>query len=402
MPLKGFQNTQLKAIASILILVKLILGCFSIWSEEFLWLNKVSIKIIPYSFLNSIYSLWFKLPVPHLSAANWLSGSQFSPTLDLYVLVFMLKLPFLIADVLCGYLIYKIVNHIDKERSMIALLIWLANPYVTLITEMMGAVDIFPILFMLISIFFFLKEKNILSILFITIAISLKLYPILIVPIFLIFLTKFSIKKHIIYAFLFIVSSILGVIIYYYWIVSKLDMDFLSSLAFYTPLTFLPSEYMILFKSSHRVGLSVTLGLVSLFLIYKYWMPKRREEIVDASLSFFLIYFAFLNWAPQYLLLLIPLMSINVSFDKLKFRYFLSILLMAFIITLITLNEAFAYHNSIFFIQSEKFSEYFSEVMKNIKYDLGIKIVIEPIARALFMIICVFYSIKLFLNKLLK
>ncbi|MEM3606796.1 MAG: hypothetical protein QXE30_04030 [Candidatus Bathyarchaeia archaeon] len=388
---------QLKIVIFILIGVKFILGGFSIWSKEFLEVFKTvtSVKIIPYIFLDLIYKLWLNLPISHSNEDTWLKGLYFSSKIDLYLLSFMLKIPFLLADFLCGILIYKIVAYMVNEKNgIIALFIWLINPYVTLITEMMGAIDVFPVLFVLLSVFYLLKKKNALSFLFLTIAISLKLYPIIIAPILLMFLTKPNKKD----TFLLIVSSILGVTIYFHWIVNKLSMDFLSSLAFYTPFTFLPSDIMILFKYSHRVGLSIALGLTCLFLIHQYWLPKESKDLINALLSFSLIYFAFLDWFPRYLLLLLSLTTINAVINKLNLKYLFFISFIAFLIALITFNVNFAYHNSIFFIQNEKLGKQFYSLIEYIGYNIGVKFVIEPILRALFIIICVFYSIKLLIK----
>lgn len=385
---------QFKFIVFTLIGVKFILGGFSIWSKEFLEIFKTvsSAKIVPYIFLDLIYKLWLNLPISHSNEEAWFKGLYFSSKIDLYLLSFMLKLPFLIADFLCSILIYKIVTYTtNKENGKIALFIWLINPYVTLVTEMMGAIDIFPVLFTLLSVFSFLKRKNILSASFLTIAISLKLYPIIAVPIFLMFLTRSS-KKDV---FLFIASSIIGVIVYFYWIIDKLSMDFLASFVFDNPFTFLPSDIMILFRPSHKVGLSIALGVTYLFLIHQYWIPKENKDVTNALLSFSLIYFAFLNWLPQYLLLPLSLITINVVSNKLNLKYLFSIMLTGFLIALITLNVSFAYHNSVFFIQNEKIGEQFFSLMEYIGRNIGVKLVIEPILRALFICICAFYSIKL-------
>lgn len=97
----------------------------------------------------------------------------------LYWYLFILKLPILIFDLFLAVLIFKTVG---KK----ALSLWLFNPFTIILLYVFSNVDIFPLFFILLSYFYYKKEKNFLSAVLLGIGAGFKMYPLLLLPFFLI------------------------------------------------------------------------------------------------------------------------------------------------------------------------------------------------------------------------
>lgn len=95
----------------------------------------------------------------------------------------ILKIPYLILDLLTAYLIYKI------SRSKIITYYWLLNPISFYLIYILGNFDILPVFLTILS-FYLIKKKENLSMLIFGLAIALKLYPLIFLPFYILSITK--------------------------------------------------------------------------------------------------------------------------------------------------------------------------------------------------------------------
>ncbi len=65
-----------------------------------------------------------------------------------------------------------------------AALLWLANPYVTFVNEMMGAVDIIPVLTVMLGLYLVYGRRYLLSFLSVAVGVFVKLFPLFLIPAF--------------------------------------------------------------------------------------------------------------------------------------------------------------------------------------------------------------------------
>ncbi|MEM3522885.1 MAG: hypothetical protein QXD78_07600, partial [Candidatus Bathyarchaeia archaeon] len=123
--------------------------------------------------ISLFHKLWMLIPInPKPFYAMLSSKELFQFSLKALLATFMLKLPLLILDILTGVFIYAIVFYLrnSKPLALSALMLWLLNPYVTIVVEMDGTMDIISVCLLSISVFLFLKNKQILSAMFLSIA----------------------------------------------------------------------------------------------------------------------------------------------------------------------------------------------------------------------------------------
>jgi hypothetical protein len=99
---------------------------------------------------------------------------------------FVVKVPFLISDVLLALLLYKLVGEATGKThlGMAAAALWFLNPFVIWISAGWGMWDTLPALFSLATLFFLHKQRWGLAAVSLSLAVALKLYPALfLVPI---------------------------------------------------------------------------------------------------------------------------------------------------------------------------------------------------------------------------
>ena len=108
------------------------------------------------------------------------------PYLDLF-----LKIPIILSDLMVGLILYKIISEIrDKKSARQALLIWFLNPFTIFISSIWGMFDSLTTLAVLISIYSYMKKRYIFSFIILGVAIITKLYPLIIIPIYIFALYK--------------------------------------------------------------------------------------------------------------------------------------------------------------------------------------------------------------------
>ena len=106
--------------------------------------------------------------------------------LTFFKTLFLLKLPYLLFDFLLAFLLYKIF----AKRGEAAFKLWMINPLTLYATFAMGQVDIFPTLMIVAALFFAQRDKRELSVLMLGIGGAFKLFPLLLLPIFVLVLYK--------------------------------------------------------------------------------------------------------------------------------------------------------------------------------------------------------------------
>jgi len=99
---------------------------------------------------------------------------------------FIVKIPFLISDILIALLLYKIVTELtqNKRVGQSAAALWFLNPFVIWISAGWGMWDTLPALFSLLALFLLVKKRFGLAALCLSFGVAAKLYPALfLVPI---------------------------------------------------------------------------------------------------------------------------------------------------------------------------------------------------------------------------
>ena len=374
--------------------MKIVLSSLSVLSHDLSYLldgleatwTKVPVPYV--TITGPFYELWLSLPINHPDLRGWIGGGPPPLEPSTYLLAFLIKLPILITDLFCAFLIKKIVeNRTDSSKGTLAATIWLLNPYVLLTGEMQGSVELIPIASTLAGILLLTRRRVTLGSVFIGLGIALKLFPILLMPALSIYYIRMRNVRDLLKI---VTTSLFGLIAYAAW-VSAWGIDFGASLLFITPFTTIASE-LILTPYASKIGLATISALIFCFILCTDWVI-REENLFDVVFGFLLAYMAFYDWWPQNLLWLVSFMTIDLAVSGKRARFYYVVLLVsAFLIDLILFE--FAPLNSVFFIPAfTPPMESVSNFLKQIHQNISMILIGSPILRSIYAGTAIFYSV---------
>jgi hypothetical protein len=101
---------------------------------------------------------------------------------------FLYKFMFFAADILTAYFIAKIVWCITQKRDLAryGALLWLVNPFLLWSVEFQGSYAIVAVLFGTMSLYYFLEQRYIRSVIFLALSVSVYYYAVIFLPFYLI------------------------------------------------------------------------------------------------------------------------------------------------------------------------------------------------------------------------
>ena len=354
-----------------------------------------------------IYTVWQLLPLDHPAMESIAGFWYFIPSLSSQVLILLLKLPLIIFDGLCAFAIYKIGFWYtgSSDKSLTASALWLLNPYVTITSEMLGNYDVIVVFFFLMSIFYFLKGRYIQAGVTLMVSTTLKPYPILLLPTFIIILVRQKEVKGALKLGVTVMLFAVGILIplisiaptrshlaglFYYY--------FEKGSAFF--IGFFLESYATKTSFLHvQIGLTIVFSTLYIFIMSEFWQTGKKS-ILDAILGFCLIIFAFSFWHPQLLLWILPIITLDCLLNRTPKPYPILFTLTAFIFELIYFSFYFASHGHGFFF----IPNYNPELLTLSKSILDLYKTpfwigpIAIIARSIFMSICLFYLVRIILR----
>lgn len=310
----------------------------------------------PYAFLiRGIIGIWAKLPVDHPHLATVLGACYIQASSGLYLLVFLLKLPLLILDIVTGMALYFFLRQTRPDRAFIGLLAWIINPYVTLINEMWAPIDLLPTFFMFLAVLLVaLGNRKILSFLCLASSVALKFFPLLVLPAFI------ASRRDWKYRVEYLLTALVGVGLYLTWLIQAkynpivqllrydvftqyLNFDIRASIA--QQLT--PGQAGIGF-GQQTVGFGVVAVVIIAALILEKW-PREARFAPDGALVLFLTFLAFTQWWPQYILWILPLLTLDFALRGRSISYLLIIITTALILGFIAFNTSFTCNSQVLF-----------------------------------------------------
>lgn len=230
-----------------------------------------------------------------------------NPNIFKYLIV--LKLPYLILDILIAFLLKKFFD--DKEKGEKAFTLWLFNPFTIFLIYAFSNIDIYAVLLTVIAFLFLKKQKLVQASVLIGLAAGFKLYPILFVP-FLVLAAK-DIKEKVMTALIPI--AILGVILIPFWSPAFIQSAFVSGLT------------TRIFNPGFSIGFNESM-IVSLFaissLFFFAWIIDKKINLMNYWIVLLFSIFSFSHFHVAWLLWIAPFMIIlAVKKPSLSFPLFL-------------------------------------------------------------------------------
>ena len=149
----------------------------------FLWIFK---PLMPY-FNNILYNPTMDPGLPQDMFIAFVRHPNVFRTL------FLFKVPYLIFDVGCAFLLLRIFQ--DHKKGVLAFIFWIVNPIVIFATYIAARYEGIPAFFILLSLYYAKKNLPTRSLLSLGISVIVRWYPLILLPFFIIILEKKLVKR---------------------------------------------------------------------------------------------------------------------------------------------------------------------------------------------------------------
>ena len=407
------------ALLALLIGAKATLMVLSPLSEDFLTTGVLAAEIDAMTILKgdgayvlwmllvrAMYCAWRIVPIAHPLVESMTGFWYFVPSLSSNLLIFMLKLPLLIFDIMCGYVVSRLcLSHTaSRHLAYVAFMLWMVNPYLTIVTEMFGAYDVIVVFFLLVSIFLFDRKKVCLSAVLLAVSAAFKPYSLLLFPAFTLSLVRGGRARQ---AAKFTgVLALLGLVGPVLFIASGATPQAIADLFSYYFVkggTFFQS-FVLRSETSEflKMAMSLTFTLLTVCLAFMYGLWKiSSENLLDSSFALCLTFLVFSFWHPQMLIWTIPFITLDYCINRTSKIYPTVFFLTAFAFEFVYFSFYFTSHgHSFMFIPN--YTAQISELSRSTRslYESNSALIIANIARSVFSGVCIYYLVRIFLRNI--
>ncbi len=302
------------------------------------YLSLGSINTVLSPILGNSFSVWLY---------DWGSSQNSNPKIPFFI--FILKIPYLIIDLLTAFFLYKIY----KNKKVVYF--WLFNPISLYLIYILGNFDIIPAFLTLFSIYLNKNNKFVYSYLIIGLAIAIKMYPIMFVP-FLILNNKKDLLR----------QSFLSLFSLLPLIVSALPFIFSNSFS----QAFLGSGLTQKIIETKFIGLPV-FPMVYLLILLNLYFSKNKNRIEIAFLQTMLFFLGLVKFHAQWIIWFLPSIIILLDFKNIK-SYLIIFTLLISIFYIILLNDNYLFWGHLIPIDSSFVSQTSPYQLIKLKFNLDV------------------------------
>jgi len=241
-------------------------------------------------FFNFLFSPFFssELYTQFLGGVSAFSGLGFN--FDLLIL----KLPYLIFDLLTMALLFKIFAK-DKKKAWLSVLLWLFNPLSWYTNFMVGQFDIIPTFLVVLSAYLAIKDKPTLAAFSLGLGASLKMFPLFFLPILIVVFGKNFWQKF--------KLGLAGILPYLISIIPFLKFSSFRQTVLFSD----QSQKMLFMKLPLSGAESIYLFVFGVMVIYLYAAYQGKQKFVWRYYFWvLLLFFSVTHYHPQWFLWLTP------------------------------------------------------------------------------------------------
>jgi hypothetical protein len=241
-----------------------------------------------------------------LEKSTWTSWVGFNSSYNVFTVLTLFKIPYLIFDIFCMFLILRLSFDGKPENKLKVFKFWIFNPLVIFVLYIFGRHDIIGIFAVLISLLLAKKDRKYWAIIVLAFGIALRFFPIMILPILVIYLVRT--KKD-------------------YIILSAAGVSGLAALELFSYFYFKRSLIFLLLGTEHfDFFLSPELGLVAgshssififlavyvvIILSFLHIKKKSFDILLNYGAIIYLSYVGICYFHPQYMLWAVPFLIIT-------------------------------------------------------------------------------------------
>jgi len=267
-------------------------------------------------YVHALFLLIFRPLMPYLEtmlpamtgSANWSIWELFVISPNIFRTLFLFKVPYLIFDLGCAFLLLAIF--LKRRKGLVALKFWMLNPVVIFAAFIFSRYEPIAIFFILLSLYYARRNLLVKSLFSLGVAVVTRLYPLILLPFFVIILGK-GLRQRLKLAF---------------WGLLPLGIMIALSKLFYgvSGVESLAKSYHASYLMSLRFPLGVAYDVIFVFFagytvlfLYAYFNTDHSfVNLWKSILCVLLFFFATSFFHPQYFMWLIPFLTLQVVEDK--------------------------------------------------------------------------------------
>src|SRR4030043_2122668 len=150
------------------------------------------------NFIHSIYLFIIKSIFPAINQLfsvllekdTWISWISFNSSYNVFTVLTLFKIPYLIFDIACMFLILRLSFDGEPENKLRVFKYWIFNPIVIFVLYIFARHDIIGVLAILVALLLAKKDRKYWAIIVLAFGIALRFFPILILPILVFYLVR--------------------------------------------------------------------------------------------------------------------------------------------------------------------------------------------------------------------
>jgi len=267
---------------------------------------------------------WFLNNQFHL--VNFDSWVRFVSNPQIQWILFLLKFPYFLAEIAMILLVLKMIH--GKEDKNFVLKFLLFNPVSLFSVYIFGSDDVFIVSLIVLSIFLIKRKKWYLGMFTLACSVSFKLYPIIFFPFYIALFSNNWLKRLKLLCVALLPALFIGLILFFtgklpfasYYMSRIPHVDYVFSMS-------LPFAHM-------GNAIYIFVAAYVWFMLYIIYERREIDFSVDPDKIFLvlaLLFYSLCFFHPQYFLLIVPLMALQIPKDR-KLVPLFSILVFCFMV----------------------------------------------------------------------
>lgn len=287
--------------------------------------------------IHIIYLFFLKLISPSVNSIfpvlieqdTWVSWLAFNKNDFVFTILSLFKIPYLLFDIASMFLILRLAFDNYPEKKLKVFKYWVFNPLIIFVVYIFARHDIIAIFVTIAALLLAKKQHKYWAITVLAIAVILRFFPILLLPLFIFYLARTK-KDYIILSSI----GISGLIAIELITNIKLGRSLIFSLLNTEHFDFLLSPKLDLVQGSHS-SIFVFLAFYT-FIVFSFLNIKNKsfDLLLNYGAIIYLAYVGICYFHPQYALWMIPFLTISfirkrqlLYFNLLQFGLILMLLI---------------------------------------------------------------------------
>jgi hypothetical protein len=259
--------------------------------------------------IHSAYLFIVKSVVPAISELSpilleedtWLSWVSFNSTYNVFTVVALFKILYLIFDLGCMFLILRLSFDGEPEKRLRVFKYWMFNPIVIFVLYIFARHDIIAVFATIVALLLAKKNRKYWAIAVLAIGIAIRFFPIMLLPLFVLYLAR-SRKDYVILS-LVGVSGLAAVEVFSFLSFGRSLVFSLMNTQFFNYLLWPKLE---LWPGGHGVIFIFIAAYVVTILSFLHIKKKSFDLLLNYGAIIYLTFLSLCFFHPQYVLWAVP------------------------------------------------------------------------------------------------